>query len=204
MSARCVPVQDVSYAWRMGKATDTRERMVRSAALLLREEGVRGTSFPKVLEHAEAPRGSLGHHFPGGKREMVADAVRWSGGLVTRQMDVALERGASGAAIVEQVVALYRDALVPTDFRAGCPVGAVAQEAFDDQVLRDAVAGTIGDWRTALRSALARDGFESGEAEQLADLAISSVEGALLLCRVDRTTDALDRVAVTLARILVR
>lgn len=178
--------------------------MVRSAALLLREEGVRGTSFPKVLEHADAPRGSLGHHFPGGKREMVADAVRWSGGFVTRAMDAAQKDGATAAEIVRHVVAFYRDALVPTDFRAGCPVGAVAQEAFDDAVLREVVAETIGDWRRALRSALRRDGFDAGEAEELADLAISSVEGALMLCRVDRSTTALDRVADVLARQLTR
>ena len=56
-------------------APGTRDRMVASAAALLRRHGVRGTSFGRVLEHSGAPRGSISHHFPGGKREMIGAAV---------------------------------------------------------------------------------------------------------------------------------
>lgn len=174
--------------------------MVRSAALLLREEGVHGTSFPKVLEHANAPRGSLGHHFPGGKREMIVDAVTWSGGLATRAMRTAQERGDSAQAIVAGVIAFYRAALEPSQFRATCPVGAVANEAFDDVELRAAVTGVFGDWRSALVAALTAEGRDDELAAELADLAIASVEGALMLCRVDRSSAALDRVASALDR----
>jgi hypothetical protein len=100
--------------------------------------------------------------------------------------------------IVGKLIGIYRSALEPTGFRAGCPVGAVAQESFDDDALRAVVAETIGDWRTAVRAALQRDGFEPEQAQQLTDLAIASIEGALLLCRVDRTTAALDRLAALL------
>ena len=50
----------------MGAKTDTRERMVVSAALMLRERGVAGTTVSGVLEASGAPRGSVGFHFPGG------------------------------------------------------------------------------------------------------------------------------------------
>ena len=44
----------------MGLRTDTRERMVASAAVLLSEQGVGATSVAKVLEHSNGPRGSVG------------------------------------------------------------------------------------------------------------------------------------------------
>ena len=51
--------------------------MVRSAALLFRERGVGGTGMRDVVEHAEAPRGSLQHYFPGGKEQLLVEAMAW-------------------------------------------------------------------------------------------------------------------------------
>src|SRR5918995_78876 len=59
-----------------------RDRMIESAAVLFRERGVHGTSFSDVLEHSGAPRGSIYHHFPGGKTELAAEAVRWAGDVI--------------------------------------------------------------------------------------------------------------------------
>ncbi|MGN6335861.1 TetR family transcriptional regulator, partial [Mycobacterium sp.] len=44
-----------------------RERMVVSAALLIRERGARATAISDVIEHSGAPRGSAYHYFPGGR-----------------------------------------------------------------------------------------------------------------------------------------
>jgi AcrR family transcriptional regulator len=57
---------------------DVRTRMVRAAATLIGARGVSATSFADVLEASGAPRGSIYHHFPGGKRQLVAEAVDWT------------------------------------------------------------------------------------------------------------------------------
>lgn len=62
----------------MGVKTDTRQRMITSAAQL-REKGVAGTSIAEVLRHSRGPRGSVGFHFPGGRAELLTDALRWAG-----------------------------------------------------------------------------------------------------------------------------
>src|SRR5271156_7052002 len=56
-----------------------RERMVRSAAQLIRRKGVSGTGMREIVIEADAPRGSLQHYFPGGKEELVSDALLWMG-----------------------------------------------------------------------------------------------------------------------------
>lgn len=182
--------------------SDTREKMVRSAALLLREHGVEGTSFPKVLEHAHAPRGSIGHHFPGGKREMLADAVRWAGGLASAAMRQAVERGDTPAEVFAMVCGFYRRALVDSDFAAACPVGAVAQEAYDDPPLRDATAAVFDEWRAILRDTLSAAGHDAARADELAELCLASLEGALVVARVDRSAAPLDRVKRQLETLL--
>src|SRR3954466_10260464 len=102
----------------MPRNTDTREKMVKSAALLLREDGVAGTGFRDVVEHSNTPRGSIAHHFPGGKKQLVAEAVRYAGGLASPAMRT---KASTPAEIVELIFGLYRRALHDSDFAAGCP-----------------------------------------------------------------------------------
>jgi TetR/AcrR family transcriptional regulator, lmrAB and yxaGH operons repressor len=181
---------------------DTRERMVTSAAVLIREHGVSGTSFARVLEHSDAPRGSVGHHFPGGKREMVADAVRFAGDAAAAAMRHATARGDSPAQLFSMVCGFYRRALVDTDFAAGCPVGNVAQEAYDDEPLRQAAGGVFDDWHKILAGALVAHGRRRRDATDLAELCIAGLEGAIMLARVQHSAEPIDRVERQLTALL--
>ena len=53
---------------------ETRATMIEGAIQLLATRGVHGASLLKVLEHTGAPRGSVYHHFPGGKEELILAA----------------------------------------------------------------------------------------------------------------------------------
>ena len=105
--------------------------MIESAALLFREQGYSGTGFNAVIEHSGAPRGSIYHHFPGGKAELAAETVRYAGDVVATHLARIVGEGDPVAALH-----VYLDWWVRTlersDFRAGCPVVAVAVEAQDD------------------------------------------------------------------------
>ena len=48
----------------------SRVSMISSAAALIGAHGLSGTSFSDVLADSGAPRGSIYHHFPGGKRQL--------------------------------------------------------------------------------------------------------------------------------------
>ena len=64
----------------MGRVLTPRQRMVRSAAQLIRRQGVSATGVREIVLDADAPRGSLQHYFPGGKEQLVTEAVQWMGG----------------------------------------------------------------------------------------------------------------------------
>lgn len=70
-----------------------RERMVFSAAQLIRRDGVTATGLRDVVAHADAPRGSLAHYFPGGKEQLVNEAVDWAGWYAANRIDRFLEIG---------------------------------------------------------------------------------------------------------------
>src|SRR2546423_13103861 len=134
----------------------SRDRMIVSAALLLREKGLTGTSFGDVIDHSGAPRGSIYHHFPDGKAQLVEEAVQYAGGYVADSIE-------SGDPIeaLRGFTAAWRKTLERSDFRAGCPVVAVAVEAHNDA---PPPAGAPADaftlWPEAPASVLERPGVE--------------------------------------------
>jgi TetR/AcrR family transcriptional regulator, lmrAB and yxaGH operons repressor len=60
-------------------ARGVRDRMVQSAIVLLAKRGYQATSFSEVLTESEAPRGSIYHHFPEGKDQLIAAAIEVAG-----------------------------------------------------------------------------------------------------------------------------
>src|SRR3954447_17566160 len=123
-----------------------RERMIVSTALLVRERGARATSLDAVLQHSGAPRGSLYHHFPGGREQLLREATDYAGEYIGRR----LERGRDPLETLDELFDSYRENLLASDFRAGCPVVAVAVEGPD---LREEVRGAFERWRSALARA---------------------------------------------------
>jgi AcrR family transcriptional regulator len=176
--------------------------MLDSAVTLLRERGVAGVTVDAVLAHSETPRGSVYHHFPGGRSELILDAVRQAGDYVATMVDDAAA-GRDGRAAVERIVRFWKRSLLDTDYRAGCPVVAVAVDARPDVPdAEDVVRDVFTRWRTSLVGLLVADGFAPARARRLATLAISAIEGAILLCRARHDLEPLDDVLAELRPLL--
>jgi AcrR family transcriptional regulator len=176
------------------------ERMVRSAALLFRERGYSGTAFSDVIEHSGAPRGSIYHHFPGGKAQLAQEAVAWAAGTIAERLDEALASERDAAGVLRAFLAPWREVLERSDFRAGCPLVAITVETDVPPALREAVARAFAGWQELLATRLRRAGIAPARARMLATLTLSAIEGAVLLCRAQRDTAPLDAVAAELAR----
>src|SRR2546422_9575317 len=101
-----------------------RERMIVSTALLVRERGARATSLDAVLEHSGAPRGSVYHHFPGGREQLLREATDYAGEYIARRLE--REAARDPLAAIDALLDEYRTSLLATDYPAGCPVVAVA------------------------------------------------------------------------------
>jgi AcrR family transcriptional regulator len=168
--------------------------MIESAAVLFRERGVEGTSFTDVLEHSGAPRGSIYHHFPGGKAQLAEETTRFAGEFITAGLAAALETEDPVAAVRGFAIA-YRAVLRRSDFGSGCPVVAAALEGDRSPAARDAAGQAFRSWQELLADALERRGIERPRAASLATLVVSAVEGAIVLARAERSTAPLEGVA---------
>ncbi|MGD1256817.1 TetR/AcrR family transcriptional regulator [Mycobacterium seoulense] len=180
-----------------------RERMVISAALLIRERGAHATAISDVLEHSGAPRGSAYHYFPGGRNQLLCEAVEYAGEHVAA---IIAEAG-SGAQLMDTLIDKYRQQLLDTDFRAGCPVVAVSVEAGEDAGERMApvverAASVFDRWTDLIAQRFIADGIPRERAADLAVLATTALEGAIVLARVRRDLAPLDVVHRQLRELL--
>jgi AcrR family transcriptional regulator len=167
--------------------------MIASAALLIRERGVEATSFNDVLAHSGAPRGSIYHHFPGGKAQLVEEAMRHAGRYTDRGLRAAIETGDLATAL-GLFVASWRHTLESTDFAAGCPVVAVAVAGDQPAATRDAAAAAFAGWEALLAEGLEEGGVAPERARAQATLIVASIEGAVILARAQRSVAPLERV----------
>ena len=146
-----------------------RERMVISAALLIRERGAQPTAIADVLEHSGAPRGSAYHYFPGGRTQLLCEAIDYTGEYVATK----IAKADNGLDVLDGLVAYYRKQLLHSDYRAGCPVVAVTVEAGDpakqDQTtpVIDRAAAAFTRWTDLIAQRLVADGVSATRAGEL-------------------------------------
>ena len=108
---------------------NTRQKMVVGAADLLRRRGLNATSVREVVKHTETPRGSIRHHFPQGKRQLVEEALLFAGRSASKMLSKHISQvgAVSGlAAFIDD----WRRIVEDSDFDAGCPILAVSTEQY--------------------------------------------------------------------------
>lgn len=178
------------------RPSDARQRVIAAAAEMLARHGLNATSIREMVKRAEAPLGSTYHHFPGGKQQVVVEAVKFAGAQVGASLDHHLQAGAKAG--IAGFLSIWRNVLLRSDFRLGCPVMATAVEEPIDSAAEealDAAAAVFASWEAKLADLLMREGREPESAAKLATLIVASVEGAIVLCRAQRSIAPFDRVA---------
>jgi TetR/AcrR family transcriptional repressor of lmrAB and yxaGH operons len=173
-------------------ARGVRERMVESAGALLARRGLQATSFSEVLEHSGAPRGSVYHHFPDGKNQMIGSALDTAGGRAIELLDQ--KAGAPAEEVARWFLHIWREVLIRGKFETGCAVLAVAVAA-DSPELLDHTARVFRTWRRRLAELLEQGGLRARDAQRFAAVLVASSEGAVVLARAEQSLEPFDLVA---------
>jgi AcrR family transcriptional regulator len=183
----------------------TRDRIRNSAADLFQLQGYHATGVKQIVTGAEAQLASLYHFFPGGKVALGGEVVRVSGAgyqaLVEGVWDSAPDPVASVHAVFDGAAAV----LEATDYEDACPIATVALEvASVNETLRVATAEVFDDWIACLSGRLELVGLTPAVARDFAFAIVGGLEGAFVLARATRTTDALHAVGRVVADALAR
>ncbi len=180
---------------------ESRANMVRSAASLISEHGVNATSFSEVLADSGAPRGSIYHHFPDGKKQLAEEAM-----ALTSERVLAYLRAGTGTTpleVLDHFLSMWRAVVVSSKATRGCAIAGVAVDSPDDAAdLMTNARDIFRSWASLLAEQLGSVGVAPADALDLARTSLATMEGALILCRVEGNVEPLD-VAAKLLRSLV-
>ncbi|MFE5790408.1 TetR/AcrR family transcriptional regulator [Rhodococcus erythropolis] len=177
-------------------ASDARERMIAGATRLLAARGPQETSFAQVIALTGVPRGSIYHHFPEGKEQLLAAALDSAGGRTAdllNQID-----GVPATEVIAYFLGLWRELLLRNDYRVDCSILATTIATDSAQLLGHAAA-VFRAWRRQLATMLTHGGLTDPDAQRFAVTLIAAAEGAVVICRAERSLEPFDLVAEQLA-----
>lgn len=177
-----------------GERRPARSRMVHSAGVLVRERGVHGVGLREIVAHSGGPRGSLQRWFPGGKAQLLTEALDEAGAELSAAVDLKLVEARTLADAIDAVVAPWRQLLVDTEFTQGCPIAATVVDASDNDQLRKKTSALLTQWHKSVREVLIRFASDNSTADEDASVLLAAIEGAVILARAQQSTEPLDKV----------
>ena len=181
------------------KGERSRAKLVAAAATLLQRQGYAATGLAEIVAESGAPRGSLYFYFPGGKEELACEALRQSGASWRARIEEVVASTPDLGDAVTAVCALFARELEGSGFTLGCPIATVALEAAaTSEPVRATCAEHFAGWEQAIGQRLEGVGLAPARAAELATFTLASIEGALLLAKVQRSTAPLLTVGATL------
>jgi AcrR family transcriptional regulator len=203
-----------SFIGRRHVSSDTRSKMVAGTINLMCQRGINATSVRDIVAHSGTPRGSITHHFPNGKPQMIEEAIIAAGEEVSEPLAKLLD----SCGVIEGLrvfVEQWRRRLEMTQFQESCPVLVAAIEDYVGdgkdgsgrerdvkERLHQTAAQVFAGWQSIIAASLRREGVSTKRACRLAVFIVASIEGTVALCRAARTAQPLAAVWVELEALL--
>ncbi|MFN3770906.1 MAG: TetR/AcrR family transcriptional regulator [Ectopseudomonas guguanensis] len=175
----------------------TRDKLIDAMIDALQRKGLHGVGLSELLAGAGAPKGSLYHHFPGGKTELAVAAIERIGQRAEQAFATLFERQSEPLEALATWLHGALGQLQESAFERGCPLATVALESGpEDQEIRAALANAFVAIRQALQQQLQRHAYP--QPQGLAALFVALYEGGLLQARVAGSSEPLKQAAATL------
>ena len=167
----------------------TKQRIIDASAHLMRHQGYEATGVKAIVTAARAPFGSIYHFFPGGKEQLGAETIRWSGAEYAKLLPAVLGGAPDLVSGVRAFFAGAADHLVATDYADACPIATIALEvSSSSEPMREACAEVFESWITAGTERFRPLDLGEEQTRELVIALIAALEGAFVLCRALRST----------------
>ncbi len=175
------------------KGEQTREKLIAVAADLFHRRGYHAVGLNEICAAGELPKGSVYYHFPKGKEEIAVAVIDASKEQIANDIREAVSGAKSDGEFVELMVGRFAQNLVQSDFTKGCPITTINLEmSGESPVIREACAAAFDYWISLFAGHMEAQGVAAGDAKMRAEMALSLIEGAMIVARARRSTDVLD------------
>jgi TetR/AcrR family transcriptional repressor of nem operon len=189
----------------LNKGQLTRQRIIEIAAPIFNQRGYEGCSMQDVMDATGLEKGGLYRHFSS-KEDLAAEAFRYALGRAVKTRTGSLDHIDGAMAKLRYIVKNFVE--TPSPMAGGCPLMNTALDADDgNPVLRRLAARGLRDWKKRI-CVIVEEGIASGEIAtstvpvRVANILIATLEGALMISRMEGSRDALHHAQSALAIIL--
>ena len=189
----------------MGKGEETKKKIVEAAAPIFNRRGYDGSSLNDLMEATGLKKGGIYRHFAS-KQELAAEAFDYTWKTVVSPRLLHVDEQQSGIGQLKQLIANFVEHRSP--FPGGCPILNTAVDCDDgNPVLRARVGKALRFWLARIET-IAETAAQRGEARKGADpksiatVIVASLEGALMISRIQRSDEPLRRVQAHLNQYL--
>jgi TetR/AcrR family transcriptional repressor of lmrAB and yxaGH operons len=180
-----------------------RQPIVNAAVMLFRKQGYTRTGLNDIVDVSGAPKGSLYHYFPAGKTSIAIAAVEEAGRRVAKTVSQLAGETRSTGDLLRAHAQLLSGWMRKSGFRDGCPITTVLLElAPGNRGISEAGRKAYAARIDIIKDKLIVDGWSNPRAERLAILCASTLQGALIQARVERSGAPIETAADELARML--
>lgn len=169
------------------KGQATRERMLDTGIELMRGSGLSGAGINEVVKASGMPKGSVYHFFPGGKEQLVGEALAVYQGRVRAFIEDTMSRHRHAERKVHALFDAFARRLEASDCRRSCAAGAVCLDLDDSlESLRSSVQAAFNCWTDTIADQLGWP--DRRQARSFAGLVLTAIEGAYIRGRAERSS----------------
>ncbi len=184
----------------MPKKTDAREKAVRTAVRLFQQQGYHGTGLAQIVEESGCPKGSFYHHFPHGKEQLGLEALARADEDVQMLFEQAEQHSSRVSGYLRALTRGFAQRLEQSNYSDGCLlVGLAFETATGSAALSDACRQCYQTWKRRVAVALQSRGLAPRQAAAAGSAIVSALNGALVVCRTERSSHALRELGPLLA-----
>src|SRR5438552_3389299 len=115
----------LQYPSVVARRSDARRRAIAATSELVQEQGYAATGLEEILSRSGAPKGSFYFHFPGGKEQLVAEAVAASGDGIRQLIDAVVSDAKTPQEAIRAIASFQARQLAESGFEHGCPIATV-------------------------------------------------------------------------------
>lgn len=171
---------------------DTKQMMIDIATTLFQQKGYIGVGLTEILKAGNFSKGSLYHHFPNGKEELLIACLQSMSEAITNDIEQIFERYPTTK---EATIAMIEKLIVNFETEgtiAGYTFSSIVSEmALLSEPVRNACSNLYIKMQGIYTNKLITEGFSKEAAKSIALMMNASIEGGIMLCLTQKASDPL-------------
>ncbi|RDW20125.1 TetR/AcrR family transcriptional regulator [Oceanobacillus arenosus] len=182
---------------------DTKSLIIDIATKLFQQKGYKGVGLTEIIKACDISKGSLYHHFPNGKEELLIACLQYLNEEITNDIVDIFNRYPTTQEATNAMISKLIDNFEMEGTLIGYTFSSMVSEmaSLSDPV-RNACAKLYTEMQTIYYHKLVADGFSNDEASSTALMVTASIEGGMLLCLTQKRAEPLQVISQVLPKIL--